>query len=56
MCTDNFKALSVQSEAVTALGFFPLYWQKTPKTNEKQKVIAIKMAQNRNFPDKSCNC
>lgn len=56
MCTDNFKALSIQSEAVTALGFF-LFTDKTPpKTNEKQKVVAIKMAQNRNFPDKSCNC
>lgn len=58
MCTDNFKALSVQSEAVTTLGFF-LFTDNPPplpKTNGKQKVVAIKMAQNRNFPDKSCNC
>lgn len=36
MCTDNFKALSVQSEAVTALGFF-LFTDKNPPKQMKNK-------------------
>lgn len=35
MCTDNFKALSVQSEAVTTLGFF-LFTDNPPPPQKKQ--------------------
>lgn len=36
MCTDNFKALSVQSEAETALVFF-LFTDKKPPKQMKNK-------------------